>query len=62
MMYLITIDQDKCDGCSECVDACPVSIIELVDGKAICEDASECMGCESCVSVCPNEAVKFQEL
>jgi len=61
-MYLITITEGKCDGCGECVEACPVNLFEMVDGKAVCEDASECLGCESCVVVCSNEAVKLQEL
>jgi len=61
-MYLVTITEDKCDGCNECVSACPVNIIEMVNGKAVCEDSGECLGCESCVAVCPSEAVKLQEL
>lgn len=61
MMYLITIDTDKCDGCSACIDACPAEYLALVDGKAEVADG-ECMGCESCVSMCPSEAVNMQEL
>lgn len=61
-MYLVNIDPDKCTGCGECAAACPVDIIELVDGKAVCEDASNCLGCESCVAVCPEEAVEVQEI
>ncbi|MBZ4686895.1 MAG: hypothetical protein PWQ96_559 [Clostridia bacterium] len=60
-MYLVTIDVDKCDGCSECVDACPAQVLEIVDGKASVTE-EECLGCESCVAVCPNEAVTVQEL
>lgn len=60
-MYLVTVDADKCNGCGECVDACPTSVLELVDGKASVTDA-ECLGCESCVAVCSNDAVTVQEL
>ncbi len=28
--YFITIDLEKCDGCGECVSACPASIFEVV--------------------------------
>lgn len=28
--YFITIDTDRCDGCGECVEACPVKVFEVV--------------------------------
>ena len=28
--YLISIDQEKCDGCGDCVKACPHTVLELV--------------------------------
>jgi len=43
-MYLITIKEDKCDGCGECAEACPVNLFEVVDGKAVCEDSDGCLG------------------
>ena len=61
-MYLVTVNEDKCNGCGECVEACPVDILAMVDGKASVEDSSECLGCESCEAVCPTEAVKVQEM
>ena len=61
-MYVITIDPDKCQGDGDCVENCPVSILELVDGKAaVTGDANECMGCEACVSSCPTGAITVQE-
>jgi len=62
-VYLVTIDQDKCDGCSACANACPAQIIELVGDKADLPNGSdECLGCESCVAMCPNGAVEIREL
>ena len=29
--FFITIDTDKCDGCGDCVPACPTDIFEVVD-------------------------------
>ena len=29
--YFITIDTDKCDGCGDCVSACPVDIFGVMD-------------------------------
>ena len=34
MGWTVTVDTDKCTGCSECVDVCPVEVYELQDGKS----------------------------
>ncbi len=61
-MYNVTIDRDKCEGCGECVDNCPASILEMVDGKAeLTGSLEDCLGCESCSSVCPTSAVTVSE-
>lgn len=49
------VDKDKCDGCGECVEVCPVDAIELQNEKAAIND--ECIDCGICVETCPNEAI-----
>ncbi|MTI80650.1 MAG: 4Fe-4S dicluster domain-containing protein [Firmicutes bacterium] len=62
-MYMVSIDAEKCEGCGECVDACPAAILEMVDGKAVVTGSeTDCMGCETCVVTCPHEAPVIQEL
>ncbi|MBW1829530.1 MAG: 4Fe-4S binding protein [Deltaproteobacteria bacterium] len=29
--FFITLDTDKCDGCGDCVTACPNGVFEVVD-------------------------------
>jgi Fe-S-cluster-containing hydrogenase component 2 len=29
--YFITIDTDKCNGCEDCVTACPADVFEVLD-------------------------------
>lgn len=62
-MFMITIDNSNCDGCGECIDPCPVQLLELVDGKAqVTGEPTECMGCETCVIICPQGCYTLQEL
>jgi len=50
------VDLEKCEGCGDCVEACPTEAIEIVDDKAkIKED--ECADCAVCVDECPKEAI-----
>lgn len=51
-----TIDLTKCSGCGDCVDACPIEAISIVDEHAVI-DAESCIDCGTCVDECPNEAI-----
>jgi NAD-dependent dihydropyrimidine dehydrogenase PreA subunit len=61
MGYTVTVDMDKCVGCGECVDVCPVEVYEIKDGKSEPANAEECLGCESCVEVCESNAINVEE-
>lgn len=61
MGYNVNVDADKCVGCGECVDVCPVEVCEIKDGKSEPVNAEECLGCESCVEVCETSAITVEE-
>ncbi len=61
MGWNVAVDQDKCTGCSECVDVCPVQVYELQDNKSAVINEDECLGCESCVEVCEVSAITVDE-
>ena len=61
MAYNPIVDSDKCVGCGECVDVCPVDVYELQDGKSNAVNGEECLGCESCVEVCEHGAITIDE-
>ena len=53
---IITINAEKCVGCSQCVSTCPTGALSIVEGKAILDQA-RCRGCRVCVSACPTGAI-----
>lgn len=62
MAYIITVDAEKCEGCEECVDICPMEVFEMKDGKSVTANADACEGCESCVETCEPGAITLQEM
>jgi NAD-dependent dihydropyrimidine dehydrogenase PreA subunit len=62
MGYEVVVDKDKCEGCEECVEVCPVDVFEMEDGKSVVVNGEECLGCESCVEVCDEEAITVTEV
>jgi NAD-dependent dihydropyrimidine dehydrogenase PreA subunit len=61
MSWKVTVDQTKCVGCGSCMDACPVEVYEVKQGKAVPVQESECLGCQSCVEVCNEGALSVEE-
>jgi ferredoxin len=51
------VNKEKCDGCGECVEVCPISAIQIQNGKANISD--NCIDCGICVRSCPNEAISL---
>ena len=58
---IISIDEEKCNGCGLCVSACQEGAIGLVDGKAKLLRDDYCDGLGNCLPVCPTEAISFVE-
>ena len=54
------VDQEKCTGCGNCVEICPVEAIVLENDKAKI-DAETCVDCGTCVDECPVEAIAMDE-
>jgi len=61
-MYKPEVNVEKCIGCEECVDVCPVDVYEMQDGKSVPVNGEECLGCESCIEVCEQEAITVSEV
>ena len=58
---IIKIDEEKCNGCGLCADACHEGAIEIVDGKAKLVRENFCDGFGDCLPGCPTGAITFEE-
>lgn len=58
---IIKIDEEKCNGCGACADACHEGAIAMVDGKARLMRDDYCDGLGDCLPACPTGAISFVE-
>ena len=61
MRKIIEIDDEKCDGCGQCVPSCAEGALAIVDGKARVISDKYCDGLGACMGDCPNGALKIVE-
>ena len=55
--HSVSLDQDKCKGCTHCLKHCPTEAIRVREGLARI-DADRCIDCGECIRVCPYKAKK----
>lgn len=58
---IIEIDENKCNGCGLCAQACHEGAIGMVDGKAKLLRDDYCDGLGDCLPACPTGAITFVE-
>ena len=58
---IVRIDEDKCNGCGLCVNACHEGALRLINGKARLISESYCDGLGACLPECPTGAITIEE-
>ncbi len=58
---IITIDEEKCNGCGLCAKACHEGAIGMVNEKAKLLRDDYCDGLGDCLPACPTGAISFEE-
>ena len=58
---IVNIDEEKCDGCGQCVSACAEGAIEIIDGKAKLVSEVYCDGLGECIGHCPQDAITVEQ-
>jgi NAD-dependent dihydropyrimidine dehydrogenase PreA subunit len=61
MRNIVKIDEEKCNGCGECVNACAEGAIEIIDGKAKLVSEVYCDGLGACIGHCPQDAITVEQ-
>ncbi len=58
---IIRIDEEKCDGCGLCANACVEGAIQIIGGKAKLVSEVYCDGLGACIGECPQGAITIEE-
>jgi Pyruvate/2-oxoacid:ferredoxin oxidoreductase delta subunit len=58
---IIRIDEEKCNGCGDCVPSCVEGAIKIIDGKAKLVSETYCDGLGACLGHCPQDAITIEE-
>ncbi len=58
---IVSIDEEKCNGCGLCVPACAEGALQIIDGKAKLISEIYCDGLGACLGECPQGAITIED-
>ena len=61
--HSVTLNKERCVGCTNCIKRCPTEAIRIQGGKAVIAP-ERCIDCGECIRICPHHAkrAKFSSL
>lgn len=57
---VVIIDEERCNGCGECIPNCAEGALQIVDGKAKMLAEKYCDGLGACLGTCPEGALTIE--
>ena len=54
-LHSVSLDIEKCKGCTTCLKRCPTEAIRIRDGHAVISP-ERCISCGECIKLCPYQA------
>jgi NAD-dependent dihydropyrimidine dehydrogenase PreA subunit len=58
---IVQIDEEKCDGCGQCIPNCVEGALKIIEGKAKLVSDTYCDGLGACIGHCPRNAIRIIE-
>lgn len=58
---IIKVDEEKCNGCGECIPNCPEGALQVIDGKVRLVSDLYCDGLGACIGHCPVGAITVEQ-
>jgi NAD-dependent dihydropyrimidine dehydrogenase PreA subunit len=58
---IISINEEKCNGCGLCIPACHEGALQVIDGKVRLISDLFCDGLGACIGHCPEDAITIEE-
>jgi Fe-S-cluster-containing hydrogenase component 2 len=58
---IVKIDEERCNGCGQCVTACAEGAIKIINGKAKLVSETYCDGLGACLGHCPQDAITIEQ-
>ncbi len=58
---IVKINEEKCNGCGQCIPNCAEGALQIIDGKARLVSDKYCDGLGACLGTCPMDAIEIIE-
>ncbi|MGL5273854.1 MAG: ATP-binding protein [Phocaeicola sp.] len=58
---IISINEELCNGCGNCIEGCHEGALQLIDNKARIVSELYCDGLGACIGECPTNAITIEE-
>jgi len=58
---IIHIDEEKCNGCGNCIPTCHEGALQIIDNKAVLVSDLMCDGLGACIGHCPEGALRIEK-